>query len=238
MIKNVFFDMDGTLIDCNPSTFLPPYKNLLLKKFSYRADGADLVKTIFEGVVAMLKNDGAQTNRDVFFRFIDNSGIIRSADLEDTMGDFYETAYDELISLVGKKTIMPQAVELLIKKGYRLAVTTNPLFPLLAIEKRLIWGGHNPKNFELVTSYETSSFAKPSVGFFIEALNRLDFKTEETLVVGNDKREDIHAGKEVGMTAYYLTDTPIDDGSGKFTPDFEGKENEFYEFVKNLPALK
>lgn len=67
---------------------------------------------------------------------------------------------------------MIKAVGVLKSKGYRLVVTTNPLFPLCALLRRLEWGGLDASDFEFVTSYETSGYAKPGTGYYVQTLER------------------------------------------------------------------
>ena len=240
MIKNIFFDMDGTLIDCEIDKFIPPYKTALVKKFAYHPNCAGIVRDIImESVKAMLANDGSHTNREAFIEYIrtcDSLGVT-AEELENAMTDFYNEQYLDLQSVINPKPIMAEAVKMLQDKGYRLVVTTNPLFPLVALLRRLEWGGHKPEYFEFVTSYETSRYCKPDVRYYKQVIESLDVKPEETLIVGNDRREDVHAGKEAGLRAYYLTDTPIDNGTGTLPPDYKGNSNDFLEFVRSLPKV-
>lgn len=67
MLKAVLFDLDGTLIPMNEKQFTEYYFGLLLKRFvPLGYDKDDLVKTVWNGTGAMLKNDGKETNETVF----------------------------------------------------------------------------------------------------------------------------------------------------------------------------
>ena len=128
---------------------------------------------------------------------------------------------------------MINAVSALKAKGIKLIVTTNPVFPLAALLFRLRCGGYDPAMFDFVTSYETSSYAKPSPDYYTETLRRLSMDPANTLIVGNDEKEDVESGKAAGMTAYYLTDTPIH-ADGETSPDFSGSSEDFLAFARTL----
>ena len=61
---------------------------------------------------------------------------------------------------------------------------------------------------EFVTSYETSGFCKPELGFYRELLERFGVSAEDCAMVGNDVGEDMPAG-ELGMKTFLLTDCLI-----------------------------
>lgn len=230
--------MDGTLIDCNADEFVPPYKEAILKKFAGEKEANVIAKTVLTSPVAMAANDGTRTNREVFFEYAKNTVTMPAEEFETRMTEFYTSEYDVIRSCVHEKPLMQEAVRVLKAKGYRTAVTTNPLFPKFALVKRLIWGGFGEKDFETVTSYETSRFSKPNPKYYTEVIAGLGMTAEETLVVGNDYEEDIRAGKQAGLTTFYLTDMPIPCESPGKAHDYEGDGKAFLKFAKALPILK
>lgn len=236
MLKNILFDMDGTLIECAVENFLKPYYSAILKKFASRPDAKLIADTVLKGAGVMVKNDGGKTNRDAFFAYAKNIIDMTEQEFESEMTEFYNNEYDVVAEAVKPKPLAIEAVNLLRGKGYRLVVTTNPLFPLIALERRLKWGEYDPSVFEFVTSYETSKFSKPSVGYYTEVLDRLGMNPSESMIVGNDRLEDVETGKAAGMSSYWLTDTPIDNCDA--TPDYRGDSADFLAFVKNLREVK
>lgn len=235
MIKNFLFDMDGTLIDCKAEEFIPVYVGALKKRFAAEAECDKIIRTIVKGAEAMVRNDGSRTNREAFMQYA--AGILEYPvdKLEREMTDFYETDYAVAKKVIKLKPKMVAAVKKLKEKGYRLIVTTNPLFPLAALRHRLEWGGHDPELFDFVTSYETSTFAKPNPKYYDETITRLGLVREQTVIVGNDFKEDVCTGKRAGMLAYYLTDSPIPADDETYKADFEGNSADFLAFAESLP---
>ena len=230
MIKNIMFDMDGTLIDCNAHDFIPVYVKAIKDRFGGEL-GSLIAKTAIGGSEVMVRNDGSRTNREAFMEFAKPIIPMPMDEFERVMTDFYANEYRAVSSVISPKPIMVKAVKELKKRGVKLIVTTNPVFPLPALLYRLQSGGHDPKNFDFVTSYETSSYAKPNPKYYAEVLERLTLVPEETLIVGNDYAEDVCAGKAVGMKTYYLTDSPIPGGDMNVRPDFSGTAEEFTDFI-------
>ncbi len=238
MIKNIFFDMDGTLIDCRAEEFVPPYRDAILGKFSDCEDGRAITKVIITSAAAMAANDGSRTNREAFIAYADGKVSLPLDELEARMTDFYANEYDVIQPCVRKKPLMIQAVKALKDKGYRMAVTTNPLFPKYALCKRLIWGGLNESDFETVTSYENYRYAKPNPAYYIQVLEELGMTAEETIVVGNDYGEDIFASKAAGLGAFYLTDSPATEEEITIAPDYIGTCAEFLDWARKLPDIR
>ena len=93
-------------------------------------------------------------------------------------------------------------------RGYRVALATNPIFPHVATEHRIRWAGLTPEDFEIYTTYETSTFCKPNPAYYLEVARSLGAAPEECLMVGNDANEDM-AARALGMDVFLLTDCLI-----------------------------
>ena len=232
MIKNIMFDMDGTLIDCNAKVFIPVYVKAIRDAFGEPL-GDIIAKVAISGAQVMVDNDGSRTNREAFLEYAKPRIPMPMDEFERVMTEFYENGYTAVASVIKQKPAMINAVSALKAKGIKLIVTTNPVFPLAALLFRLRCGGYDPAMFDFVTSYETSSYAKPSPDYYTETLRRLSMDPANTLIVGNDEKEDVESGKAAGMLAYYLTDTPIH-ADGETSPDFSGSSEDFLAFARTL----
>lgn len=233
MIKNIMFDMDGTLIDCNAKVFIPVYVKAIRDAFGEPLGGI-IAKVAISGAQVMVDNDGSRTNREAFLEYAKPRIPMPMDEFERVMTEFYENGYKAVASVIKQKPAMINAVSALKAKGIKLIVTTNPVFPLAALLFRLRCGGYDPAMFDFVTSYETSSYAKPSPDYYTETLRRLSMDPANTLIVGNDEKEDVESGKAAGMLAYYLTDTPIPCKDARFKPDFSGSSEDFLAFARTL----
>ena len=67
-IKTILFDLDGTLLPMDQEVFVKTYMKLLAAKMApYGYDPQLLVKGLWDGTAAMVKNDGRSTNETVFW---------------------------------------------------------------------------------------------------------------------------------------------------------------------------
>jgi len=75
---------------------------------------------------------------------------------------------------------------------------------MTALRQRLEWAGLDPDGFELITAYENSGYCKPNPAYYTEIAQKLGVDPGQCLMVGNDAREDLAAGK-AGMDVFLLT---------------------------------
>ncbi len=63
------------------------------------------------------------------------------------------------------------------------------------------------------------------------SLKKMEIKPENSLMVGNDEREDMIAA-ELGINTILLTDNLKESDQG-YNPDWQGSRDEFYRQVRN-----
>ena len=99
MIRNIFFDLDGTLLPMrDQNVFVNFYLSILSKKVApYNIEPKLFVKTIFDGVEAMAKSDGTLTNEDNFFKVFCGIFGEEAINLKPVFLDFYEHEFNEAI---------------------------------------------------------------------------------------------------------------------------------------------
>ena len=119
--------------------------------------------------------------------------------------EFYREEFSRLRSTCGYTDKARWAVLKIKELGFRVALATNPVYPAVATNQRIAWAGLSPEDFELVTTYESYKYAKPSVGYFLEVAEKMGVSPEECLVVGNDTSDDMVA-EQCGMRVFLLTD--------------------------------
>jgi len=208
MIKVVLFDLDGTLLPMDEDEFKKVYFGAVynkVKHFGYKVE--DLINAIWFGTKAMYKNDGTMPNEERFWEAF--STIYPESRKRDEyyFNDFYHNDFPKL-AFACAKPVQPLAkvlVDELKKRGYKLIIASNPIFPIVATKARIAWAGCSPNDFIDITAYENSGFCKPNLKYYEMILERNNLKPEEVIMVGNDVREDMAVNK-LGIDSYLITD--------------------------------
>ena len=202
--KVILFDLDGTLLPMDQDRFVKAYFGGIAKRLApYGYEPNALINGIWKGTGAMIKNDGAKSNEEVFWDvFASMFGDKARAD-EPKFEQFYIEDFDKVQLSCGFDPKAAPTIAALKAKGYRVALATNPIFPSIATEKRMKWAGLDKSDFELFTTYENSRYCKPNLEYYKEILSRLGVSAEECLMVGNDVSEDMVAEK-LGMKVFLM----------------------------------
>ncbi len=229
--KAILFDLDGTLLPQDQEIFVGAYfKSIAAKLAGYGYPPEQLVKTVWKGTAEMLSNDGSMTNEEAFLKvFLGAFGKEAKKDLP-LFDEYYESEFMQLRSVCGFDEDVPSTVRALKECGYRLIVATNPIFPRVAVKARLSWAGLDIDCFEYCTTYENSTYCKPSVNYYQEILQRLSLKAEECLMVGNDVSDDMVVDK-IGMDRFLIPRCLINKSEADISDIPQGDFKDLYNFV-------
>ena len=232
-ITTVLFDLDGTLLPMDQDIFVKTYFGLLAKRIAPLGyEPEKLIKAIWAGTAAMVKNTGEKTNEAVFWdKFCEIFGENARAD-EPHFAKFYVEEFDKVQLSCGYTHDSARVIELLKSKGYRVALATNPIFPSIATEKRIAWAGLKPSDFEYFTTYENSRHCKPNPEYYRDVINILGVDPRECLMVGNDVTEDMVA-KTLGMKVFLLTDCIINKENKDISAYPNGNFSDLIAFIEN-----
>lgn len=233
MIKAVLFDLDGTLLSMDQDEFMKAYFGSLAKKLAAIGyDPSRLIASIWQGSLAMVNNDGSKTNEDSFWDAFNLSyGKDARAD-EQYFYNYYVEDFDEIEAICKTKNAS-SVIDKIKRLGFRVALATNPLFPSIATEKRILWAGLNKDDFEIVTTYENSRYCKPNLKYYQDILNEMNISADEAIMVGNDVSDDMVAG-ELGMKLFLVTDCLINKGDKNIDEYPHGTLDEFVEYLTSL----
>lgn len=233
-LKAVLFDLDGTLLPMDQDEFTKGYFGLLAKKMAPLGyEPKELIDAVWSGTAEMMKNDGAQSNESVFWqKFAEKLGQ-RIMDDRPAVEDFYEKEFQLAKNCCGFDENAAKTVKSIKEFGLRVALLSNPIFPLNAMESRARWAGLDPSDFELVTSYENCGFCKPSPGFYLTAAEKLGLAPDECLMAGNDVWEDMQA-QNTGMNVFLLTACLINKKNEDISAYPQGGFKELEAFAKKL----
>ena len=157
-ITTVLFDMDGTLLPMNQDEFVDAYfKTIAAEIAPHGYEPEKLIESVIKGTFAMVKGDGSRFNQEIFWEVF--CGIYGKKALEDKphFDKYYEKAFDVLQKYTSNNPLAISTALKLKDMGLKLVLATNPLFPPLAIEKRISWAGLSHTDFVLYTTYENST---------------------------------------------------------------------------------
>jgi FMN phosphatase YigB (HAD superfamily) len=112
-------------------------------------------------------------------------------------------------------------VDAAARKGYVLALATNPIFPVTATLERVRWAGIDPGLFRIIPGLENMSSCKPSVRYYLEVAESIGVDPSRCLMVGNDMEQDLPAA-EAGMGTYIVEGRIINRGIWDREPDARG----------------
>jgi FMN phosphatase YigB (HAD superfamily) len=207
MNLTLLLDLDNTLLDSSMDTFLPAYFQALSGFLKDRVEPELMLTALLSGTRKMMANvDPTRTLQEVFdSEFFPKVGMARD-ELQPFFDQFYEEVFPSLRYLTSPR---PEAIEMIawaLEQGIRLAIATNPLFPMSAIHHRMRWAGLPPEEipFSVVSAYETFHFAKPNPAYFAEVLGRMGWPEGPVVMVGDDIDRDLPGSFALGLPTYWI----------------------------------
>lgn len=233
-VRYILFDLDGTLLPMDQDTFVKAYFGNLAKKLApHGYEPEKLIKAIWAGTAAMVKNDGICTNEQAFWNYFVTVFGKDAREDEPKFAEFYRTDFQNVQSVCGYTARANETVQALKAMGFTLVLATNPIFPAIATESRMRWAGLNKEDFVHYTTYENSSACKPNLQYYRDVLAVIGAKPEECLMVGNDVAEDMVAAK-LGMKVFLLTDCIINKNNEDISGYPQGSFDELIAFVREM----
>lgn len=234
MIRAVLFDLDGTLLPMDQDVFTKTYFQDLCKKMAnYGYDAKALTDGVWKGTAMMVRNQGNQTNEAVFWQtFREIFGEQGYADKE-KFDAFYANEFEETKRVCGYDPQANATIKELKRRGIRVILASNPLFPETAQIKRMKWAGVDISDFEYITTYENSHYCKPNPKYYKEILDVTGEAAEQCLMVGNDATEDMVAA-EAGLHTFLLNDHMINSEGRDITAFRRGSYPELLQYIDEL----
>lgn len=237
-MNTILFDLDGTLLPMDYELFLKLYINELGKKMAgYGFETRSMVKALWDGTAAMRDNDGTRTNEECFWQCFAKHLGQKVLDMKPVLEQFYAEEFNLAKPATTENPLVADVLSDLRKKGYKLVLASNPVFPRCAYDSRLAWIGLKTNDFDLFTSYETSRYCKPNTLYYSEILTTIGKKPKECLMVGNDVQEDACAS-DIGMDFYLVTDCMLNPAGDDVSHFKQGSFVEFAKWANGLPVAK
>ena len=233
-VRYCLFDLDGTLLPMDQDVFVKSYFGRLAARLAPRGyEPKSLIAAIWSGTKAMVKNDGSRTNEEAFWAdFAGHFGEKARLD-EPCVDEFYRTDFQQVRHDCGFEPRSARVVKKLKEMGFKLALATNPIFPAIATESRMIWVGLDKEDFQLYTTYENSRHCKPNPDYYRDILAQLGATPEECLMIGNDVTEDMVA-ETLGMKVFLLTDCLINKDGRDISRYPQGDLDSLMDYIQTL----
>jgi HAD superfamily hydrolase (TIGR01549 family) len=191
-------------------------------------------------------NNGKQNNRDIFLEHVVSGHEMGRDEFWQRSMDFYQNDFDKACPTVRTPDKLYEVLKELKQMGLRLVIASNPIYPRIAMEKRLCWVKVDPDDFELITHMENMNFVKPDADYYLQICNMLGVLPENCLMVGNDPESDMAAAginirtyltTDGGTTDYgslSLEDDQQEQNSVSHKPDFKGSLSDVIHAVRLL----
>lgn len=234
--RAVFFDLDGTLLPMELEEFMGSYfKALGGYAAAHGLDVERFMTALKRGIRAMAHHETDITNEQAFFQEFFRTEDEAAKDWSALFQDFYANEFGAIGAGVKPDPFAAQAIETLAEKGYALALTTMPMFPLTAVRWRLKWAGVEPAAFCRITTFENSRSVKPKLTYYAENLAACGVRGADVLMVGNNTVEDM-AALDMGTDGYLVTDHLLDPVDFDMASVKHGSMRDFAAWVQKLPA--
>lgn len=235
--KAVFFDLDGTLLPIDMDAFIQRYfvdVRSFAAERGFEPEG--FLQALLAGTKAMTV-EGEGFNADRFWSVFRSRVPGDAEALQSLLDEYYDTRFDALGEGIVAVPEAGRVVSELKRKGYPLYLTTMPLFPRVAVERRLEWAGVPAEAFDRITTYDNSTSTKPHLAYFRENVEAIGLDAADILMVGNNTREDL-AALDVGMDAYLVTDWLLDPIGFDLDSVKHGTIADLERFVSALPECE
>jgi len=203
----LLFDLDGTLIDFDFREFIKIYLGAASQFFLDLIPNPEkfyqeLMKST--DVMETADNDNTTSLDDFLLdfcpKFEADCDKIRERFLQ-----FYQTKYEVVKPLITQMEGAPIVLQN-IKSKYPetiLVLATNPVFPFIAVRKRMEWGGIPEDVFDLITHAENSRFCKGNKKYWMEIVEKTGINPQKSLMIGNDGFRDMIA-KKYGFNTFLV----------------------------------
>lgn len=233
MLKAVLFDLDGTLLDIKLDSFLNNYFALIgpvvAGILGHEPDDSTGLRAVIAATGIMSGSHPGETNRDAFnAQFEHLTGVrLDTASNHAILERFYSESFPALQGLMGPRPGAVEVVEMALALGLKVAIATNPIFPLSAIRERMRWAGLEHAAVDVVTAYEGMQATKPHGAYYLQTADMLGVDPRACIMVGDDRTLDMSAA-DVGMRTFYVGDGPAP------ACDWTGSLTELGELLKRL----
>jgi HAD superfamily hydrolase (TIGR01549 family) len=194
----VLFDVFGTVMDAPADVYLSPYSHLIAPLNLTEEERQQAVHLLLTAEHTTL-DEAADALESLF-----PGHAIPTANRQNAVRELEEHLH--CLDLVnGAATLLPRLTD----AGIKLALVSNLAEPY---SRAIRQHGLDELVDVVVYSFEVGS-AKPEARIFEIALERLNVKTEDAVMIGDDATNDVEGAESVGITAYRVEPGGEDGGA-------------------------
>jgi HAD superfamily hydrolase (TIGR01549 family) len=233
----LLIDLDNTLLGNSMATFIPAYLAALEQALSPYTDPSIVSSVLLAATEKMIRNNSPKrTLKEAFDPAFYPSLGISAEGVKDLLVQFYREKFPALEKLSQKRPEAIALIETALRRGWKIAIATNPIFPRAAILHRLNWAGipDDKLKFSIIPSYESFHFAKPNPAFFAELLGRIGWPRQATVMVGDDPHNDIQGAQFMGIHTFWVSNNKTYP-DGMSPPNAFGRLEEIIPWLDSLP---
>ncbi|TNF48096.1 HAD family hydrolase [bacterium] len=222
-IEALLLDLDGTLLDIEVSFFMDTMVESMIDHFQEFIPPDVFRDGLVSGIDEIMAEPrpAGETNEDAFYRVFQRITGLNTNVASETFTSYYHRVFPRFETFGSQIQGASDLVKMATRKGYRIALATNPIFPRASVIERMRWGNLSPERFDVITDMETTRSCKPQKEYFEDLSAILNVSPERCLMVGNDVEQDLAASK-VGMKTYLVDGRIIKRGSEPMFPDWKG----------------
>lgn len=205
VVRVVLFDLDNTLIHFSERRFFESYVPRVWQAFSDIMPIDVFTQKLIMATLALLNNNGQMSNAAYFMNVFCAGYEEHRNEMWKRFMKFYENEYEQFRALVSVPPAVRRVFLRLKRKGVKLVIASNPIWPLQVQMKRLSWAGLGDLQFDLVTHIENMSYCKPQIQYYQEICSKIGEIPETCLMVGNDPVNDMVVAN-IGMKTFLVTE--------------------------------
>ncbi len=216
--------------------FIPLYLQALAPFFAAYAGSEAITRHLLEATTAMIEDtDPKRTNEEVFFAEFCRRLERPRTEIAPIIERFYREKYPKLRRWSRPRREARSVLEAARQAGLAVVLATNPVFPRIAIEQRVAWGGLEPSDFDCITTIENMHFCKPNPEYYREAAAKVGCSPANCLMAGNDVRDDLCAA-ETGMETFLVEDHLINRDGIPEESHYRGTLKDLAQLLRGLAA--
>lgn len=189
----IFVDYDGTLVKNSEEKFMKTYFSILSRKVKLPIE--KIFNLVMDSIYEITKIEDPSKN--LFERFLESISKKTGKSKDywyNIFLDFYKNEFDELRKII---KVNKKLTNFIKNSNYKFIFASNPLFPEIAVKKRIDFANLSPENFFYIATMENSHYAKPNPKFFAEILKKISVAADKCLMIGDTEND--KASEKVGI---------------------------------------